>query len=43
MVEEIFTRGFRKGIQNQSPVNHDAWLVQRNIKPLVSRAEILES
>ena len=43
IVEEIFTRGFRKGIQNQAPVNHDAWLVQRNIKPLVSRAEMLDS
>ena len=38
-VDAIFTRGFRKGVQNQA--QHDEWVVQRNIQPLVNRAEIL--
>ena len=41
MLDELFSRGFRKGIQNQAPVHHDAWLVERNIKPMVARAEML--
>ena len=41
ILEDIFTRGFRKGVQNQSATEHDKWIVQRNIAPLVARAEIL--
>ena len=33
--------GFRKGVQNQSAAQHDGFIVQRNIAPLVARAEIL--
>ena len=38
MLDEVFTRGFRRGVQNQSPALHDAWLVERNIAPLIARA-----
>ena len=41
MLEDVFTRGFRKGVQNQSAAQHDGFIVQRNIAPLVARAEIL--
>ena len=41
ILEDIFTRGFRKGVQNQSATEHDGWIVQRNIAPLITRAEIL--
>ena len=42
IVDEIFGRGFRKGVQNQAdtPDQHGGWLVERNIGPLVARAEI---
>ena len=39
LVEEIFSRGFRKGVQNQA--QHDEWVLQRNIQPLVNRAKML--
>ena len=43
MVDEMFGRGFRKGVQNQAdtPDQHGGWLVERNIGPLVARAEML--
>mgnify|MGYP000725263698 CR=1 FL=1 len=39
MVDEMFGRGFRKGVQNQAdtPDQHGGWLVERNIGPLVAR------
>ena len=40
-IDAIFTRGFRKGVQNQA--QHNEWVVQRNIQPLVNRAKILSS
>ena len=44
-VDEIFGRGFRKGVQNQAdtPDQHGGWIVERNIGPLVARAEMLAS
>ena len=38
-LDACFTRGFRCGIQNQA--QHDQWVVDRNIKPMLVRAEIL--
>ena len=38
-LDACFTRGFRSGIQNQA--QHDKWLVERNIGPLLARAKIL--
>ncbi len=39
LVDLIFSRGFRKGVQNQA--QHDEWVVQRNIQPLINRAKML--
>ena len=39
IIDELFTRGFRKGVQNQA--QHDDWVLERNIKPMLTRAEIL--
>ena len=43
ILDEIFSRGFRKGLQNQADtgIGHGGWVTQRNINPMVARAEML--